>query len=50
MIRYDYGETRYRAHGRVDGLGCCLVFTIAGGAIRAISFRCAPEKEMRRYE
>jgi uncharacterized DUF497 family protein len=48
--RYDYGETRYRAHGRIDGLGYCLVFTFAGDTTRAISFRRAHEKEMRRYE
>ncbi len=48
--RFDYGETRYRAFGRIDGVGHCLVFTIAGATLRAISFRRAHEKEMRRYE
>lgn len=47
--RADYGETRFRAFGRIDGVGHCLVFMIRDGAIRAISFRRAHEKEMRRY-
>ena len=48
--RFDYGETRYRAFGRVEGQGSCLVFTWEPGKIRVISFRRAREKEMRRYE
>lgn len=48
--RKDYGEVRYRAFGRVDGKGYCLVFTLRGDAIRLISYRRAHEKEMRRYE
>jgi uncharacterized DUF497 family protein len=48
--RYDYGENRYRAFGRINGLGHCLVFALAGDGLRAISFRRAHEKEMRRYE
>lgn len=48
--RFDYGEVRFRAFGRVDGQGRCLVFTWSGGRIRAISYRRAREKEMRRYE
>ena len=47
--RADHGEIRFRAFGRIDGEGHCLVFTIREGAIRAISFRRAHEKEMRRY-
>lgn len=47
--RFDYGETRFRAFGRIEGLGHCLVFTYGPGVIRAISFRRAHEKEMRRY-
>jgi hypothetical protein len=48
--RHDYGETRYRAFGRVDGEGRCLVFTYRnGGNVRPISYRRAHEKEMRRY-
>ena len=48
--RYDYGETRFRAHGRIDGFGHCLVYTVDAGVMRLISFRRAHEKEMRRYE
>jgi uncharacterized DUF497 family protein len=48
--RHDYGEVRYRAFGRVDGEGRCLVFTVRGNSIRIISYRRAHEKEMRRYE
>ena len=48
--RYDYGEVRYQARGRIDGAGHCVVFTLEGEAVRLISFRRAHEKEMRRYE
>ena len=48
--RYDYGERRYRAFGRIDGMGYCLVYVPIAGAVRAISFRRAHEKEMKRYE
>jgi len=47
--RKDYGEIRYRAFGRMDGMGHCLVFTIRENAVRVISFRRAHEKEMRRH-
>lgn len=47
--RKDYGETRFRAFGRMDGEGRCLVFTWRGDTIRVISYRRAHEKEMRRY-
>lgn len=48
--RRHYGETRYRALGRIDGKGHCLVFTFRGEVMRLISFRRAHEQEMRRYE
>lgn len=48
--RFDYGETRFRAFGRVDGEARCLIFTIRDNSVRAISLRRAHEKEMRRYE
>lgn len=48
--RYDYGETRYRAYARIDGLGFCLVFTTSGEVLRPISYRRAHNEEMRRYE
>lgn len=47
--RHDYGEVRYRAFGRIEGKGHCLVFTVRGDDLRLISFRRAHEKEMRRY-
>lgn len=47
--RYDYGEVRYQAFGRVDGQGRCLVFTFRDRVVRVISFRPARDKEMRRY-
>lgn len=46
--RRDYGETRFRAFGRIDGAGFCLVYTETASGIRIISFRRAHEKEMRR--
>ena len=48
--RYEYGEIRYRAYGRIAGRGYCAVFTRRALTIRLISFRRAHEKEMRRYE
>ena len=48
--RFDYGERRFRAFGRIDGKGYCLVLTIRQGKERLISFRRCHEKEMRRYE
>ena len=48
--RFDYGETRFRAFGRIGGKGHCLVFTTRDNVMRLISFRRAHEKEMRRYE
>jgi uncharacterized protein len=47
--RADYGETRYRAFGRIDGEGYCLAFAVRGTVLRPISFRRAHEKEMRRH-
>lgn len=48
--RFDYGETRYVAFGRIVGVGHCIVFTLPDDGVRLISFRRAHEKEMRRYE
>lgn len=47
--RYDYGETRFRAFGWIDGAGFCLVYCETESGIRAISFRRAHDKEMQRY-
>lgn len=48
--RFDYGEVRYQARGRIDGKGYCLVYTVRETGLHLISFRRAREKEMRRYE
>jgi uncharacterized DUF497 family protein len=42
-------EARYRIYGFLDDLPYCLVATDRGDKIRAISFRRAHAKEMRRY-
>ena len=47
--RRDYGEPRFRAFGRIDGLGYYLAFALRGATLRPISFRRAHEKEMRRH-
>ncbi len=47
--RLDYGETRYRAFGLLDGFPHCLVFTTKDQDVRAISLRRAHLKEYRRY-
>jgi hypothetical protein len=47
--RFDYGETRYRAWGLIDGASYCLAFVNRNGRLRAISLRRAHMKEMRRY-
>jgi uncharacterized protein len=48
--RKDYGETRIRAFGFLDGRLHALVFTPRGGGIRVISFRKAKKSEVKRYE
>ncbi len=48
--RTDYGESRYRAFGRIGGVAHCLVYTVRGDSLRLISFRRAHEKELQRYE
>jgi uncharacterized protein len=47
--RYDYGEIRFQARGRINGVAHCIVYTETAVGIRLISFRRAHEKEMRRY-
>lgn len=47
--RNDYGETRFRAFGRIGGKAHCLVYTVRGDTRRLISFRRAHEKELRRH-
>lgn len=48
--RFAYGEARFRAFGRVESKGICIVYTQRGLVMRLISFRRAHDKEMRRYE
>ena len=47
--RQDYGEPRFLAFGLIDGVPHCLVFTVRGGMVRAISLRRAHRKEFERY-
>ena len=47
--RYDYGEVRYRAWGRIGGTSHQLVFTMRGTTMRLISFRRAHEKELKKH-
>lgn len=47
--RFDYGEVRYRAFGRIASKGYCLAFTFRGSNIRVISMRPMHEKEAERY-
>jgi uncharacterized protein len=47
--RKDYGETRFRAFGRIDGRLHCLVFTWRAPKLRIISLRKANDREERRY-
>ena len=47
--RKDYGETRYRAFGVIDGRLHVLVFTARSERIRVISLRRANDRERRNY-
>jgi uncharacterized DUF497 family protein len=47
--RRDYGETRIRALGLLDGRLHVLVFTWTKGGIRVISLRRANRQEVKRY-
>ena len=33
--RFDYGEERYRAFGRIEGLAYCLTFSVRDGNVRS---------------
>jgi len=48
--RRDYGEKRFRAFGRIEGLCYSIAYTLRGARIRLISFRRAHEEEMESYE
>lgn len=48
--RWDYGETRLRVFGRLDGRLHALVYMpIAADSIRVISLRRANKREVKRY-
>ena len=47
--RFDYGEERTRAFGRIDGQPHCLVFVLRSQNVRIISLRPMHEKEVKRY-
>lgn len=44
--RYDYGETRMQALGKIEGRYHVLVYTLRGARIRVISLRKANRKEI----
>jgi len=46
--RYDYGEARFRAHGRIGEKPFCVAFTLRETNIRIISVFRIHEKEARR--
>ena len=48
--RREYGETRIRAMGNLDGRLHALVFVEQVTRIRVISFRKANRREIKRYE
>jgi uncharacterized DUF497 family protein len=48
--RKRYGETRYIAYGPIGPRLHCLVFTMRGDTLRAISLRKANSREVRDYE
>lgn len=48
--RYDYGETRFIALGRIGGEPHAIVYTMRGAVMRLISFRRAHEEEIARHE
>ncbi len=48
-LRKDYGEARYRAIGRIEGVPYMVVFTPRERRLRIISMRRMHEKEAARY-
>lgn len=47
--RFDYGEDRMIAYGRIGDRGHAIVYTRRVDRVRIISLRPAHEKEMKRY-
>jgi uncharacterized DUF497 family protein len=48
--RFDYGEKRTIAAGRINGQPRVIIYTIRDGQVRLISFRPAHEKELRQWK
>ncbi|MEO1092684.1 MAG: BrnT family toxin [Pseudomonadota bacterium] len=48
--RFDYGETRWRALGEIDGRVHVVVFTVRNTHVRLISLRRANARETSEYE
>jgi uncharacterized DUF497 family protein len=48
--RFDYGEKRFVALGRIEGRPHAVIYTRRGEVMRLIGFRRAHEKELRRHE
>ena len=48
--RADYGERRFRAFGRINGIAHMIALVSREGSLRLLSFRRAHEKEIKRYE
>jgi len=48
--RFDYGENRRLAFGRIEGRGYAIVFVIRGERVRIISVRRAHDTELQEYD
>ena len=48
--RKDYGETRWRAFGRIGNRLHVLGFTTRGNIVRPISLRAANSREQRQFD
>lgn len=48
--RYEYGEQRFQALGKIDGRLHMLVFMVRDDAVRVISLRKANAREVAHYE
>ena len=48
--RFDYGESRYRSTGYLDGVLCRYCWTIRFGRMRIISMRKINDRERKIYE
>ena len=48
--RFDYGEIRRLAYGRIGSMDCAVVFVVRRERVRVISLRRVHAKEMKRHE